>query len=121
MRAAHAGARDALGTARRTSLPTSYFAEWHVIHFIDNVGALSGLIKGVSRAVDSLAIIRSFMVANMSVQADVWFSYVASKANIADLPSRGALDEMAAVLRGVPIGTAAESGVPLLGCARQLG
>ena len=41
------------------------------------------------------------MVANMSVQADVWFSYVASKANIADLPSRGALDEMAAVLRGV--------------------
>ena len=84
-----------------TSLPASYFAEWHVIHFIDNVGALSGLIKGVSRAVDSLAIIRSFMVANMSVQADVWFSYVASKANIADLPSRGALDEMAAVLRGV--------------------
>jgi hypothetical protein len=30
---------------------------------------------------------------------NVWFSYVASKANIADMPSRGAIAEMAQVLR----------------------
>ena len=32
---------------------------------------------------------------------NVWFAYVASHANIADLPSRGALGEMTATLRSV--------------------
>ena len=32
---------------------------------------------------------------------NVWFAYVASHANIADLPSRGALGEMATALRSV--------------------
>ena len=31
--------------------------------------------------------------------ANVWFNYVASKADVADLPSRDALDEMARILR----------------------
>ena len=84
-----------------TSFPASYFSGWGVLHFIDNVGALSGFIKGVSRAIDSLAIIRSFLVANMAIKADVWFSYVASKANVSDLPSRGELDTMAGLLRRI--------------------
>ena len=45
-----------------------------------------------------MSIIRAFHVANLALRANVWFSYVASKANIADLPSRSALSEMAAAL-----------------------
>ena len=45
-----------------------------------------------------MSIIRAFHVANLALRANVWFSYVASKANISDLPSRGALSEMAAAL-----------------------
>ena len=37
-------------------------------------------------------------MAAVVLRVDVWFSYVASKANIADLPSRGELGAMAAVL-----------------------
>ena len=47
------------------------------------------------------AIIRAFHVTNLVVRANLWFKYVASKANVADLPSRGALEEMAACLRTV--------------------
>ena len=67
--------------------------------FIDNVGALSGLIRGVARAVDCLSIVRAFHPTNLSLKADVWFNYVASKANVADLPSRWALSEMQRILR----------------------
>ena len=36
----------------------------------------------------------------MMLEVNVWFNYVASKANIADLPSRYAIEEMAeAILR----------------------
>ena len=45
-----------------------------------------------------LSIIRAFHAANLAMQANVWFNYVASKANVADLPSRGDLDLMAEVL-----------------------
>ena len=60
-----------------------------------------GMTKGYSRVPDSLAIIRAFHAANLALQANVWFNYVATKANVADLPSRGALDEMAACLRTI--------------------
>ena len=60
-----------------------------VIHFIDNVGAYSGLTKGYSRDVDSGRMISVFHTMNAALGANVWFEYVPSKANIADLPSRG--------------------------------
>ena len=60
-----------------------------VIHFIDNVGAYSGLTKGYSRDVDSGRMISVFHTMNAALSANVWFEYVPSKANIADLPSRG--------------------------------
>ena len=44
-------------------------------------------------------VIRSFHIGNIIGQANVWFNYVASKANVADLPSRDALHEMADILR----------------------
>ena len=41
----------------------------------------------------------AFHAANLALRANVWFNYVATKANVADLPSRRAFEEMAAVLR----------------------
>ena len=83
------------------SLPQAAFHEQDVIHYIDNSSALYGMTKSYSRVPDSLAIIRAFHAANLALQANVWFNYVATKANVADLPSRGALDEMAACLRTI--------------------
>ena len=63
-----------------------------VIHFIDNVGAYSGLGKGYSRDVASGRMISVFHTMNVALGANVWFEYVPSKANIADLTSRGDFD-----------------------------
>jgi len=81
------------------SFPDAPFDDEDVIHFIDNVSALYRLVKGFSSRPDSLAIIRAFHVANIAIRANVWFNYVATKANVADLPSRLAIGEMADVLR----------------------
>ena len=83
------------------SLPHSAFHEQDVVHYIDNSSALYGMTKGYSSIPDSLAIIRAFHAANLALRANVWFNYVATKANVADLPSRGALDEMASCLRKI--------------------
>ena len=77
---------------RRPTSPPELFHEREVLHFIDNTSALYGLAKGYSSQPDSSAIIRAFHVANIRLRANVWFNYVATKANVADLPSRGALD-----------------------------
>ena len=81
-----------------TSMP-DVFAGRDVLHFIDNTNALYGLAKGYSAAPDMVRVIRSFHIGNIIGQANVWFNYVASKANVADLPSRDALHEMADILR----------------------
>ena len=60
-----------------------------VIHWIDNTGALAALIKGYARASDLAKIVHAFAATNLGLQCEVWFEYVRSKANIADLPSRG--------------------------------
>ena len=49
------------------------------------------MAKGYSKDVDSARLISVFHTLNAAVQANVWWEYVASAANIADLPSRGAL------------------------------
>ena len=59
------------------------------------------MLKGHSRATDSGLIIHAFHAFNAGLKADVWFEYVRSKANIADLPSRRAFAELALVLTGV--------------------
>ena len=58
-------------------------------------------LERYSRRPDSLAIIRAFHVLDMMLKVNVWFNYVASKANIADLPSRDAIEEMAEAIRSV--------------------
>jgi hypothetical protein len=55
-----------------------------VIHFIDNTSALYGLAKGYSPQGDSSVLIRAFHALNIARAANVWFAWVASKANIAD-------------------------------------
>ena len=59
-----------------------------VVHFIDNQGAMAGLAKGYAREVDSARVVHAFHAWNAGARVSVWFEYVRSKANIADLPSR---------------------------------
>ena len=89
---------------------------------MDNSSALYGLVKGYSSRPDSLAIIRAFHAANLAIRANVWFNYVASKANVADLPSRGDLALMADVLRHVSPSFSLADGVDLVipACPRDL-
>ena len=74
------------------------FAGRQVIHFIDNTSACAALVKGYARAVDSGLIVNAFHAFNVGLQADVFFEYVRSKANIADLPSRGDVVELCELL-----------------------
>ena len=63
-----------------------------MIHWIDNTSALAGLIRGYAGSIDSARIVHAFHALNVGLRTDVWFEYVASKANIADLPSRMEFD-----------------------------
>ena len=76
-----------------TSLPELLRGR-RVIHWIDNTSALAGLIKGYSSKPDSAFIIHAFHALNVGLRCRVWFEWVASKANIADLPSRGELADL---------------------------
>ena len=63
-----------------------------MIHlFIDNTSACAGLVKGYA---SSGLLVNAFHAFNVSLRADVFFEYVRSKANIGDLPSRLAMDEL---------------------------
>jgi len=70
------------------SLPREWWVDRPVMHYIDNQGACYGLIHG--RASDSDAN-RLVFVTNMRIalfRCDVWYDYVPSASNIADLPTR---------------------------------
>jgi hypothetical protein len=90
----------AAAAAPYLSLPGA-FVDQDVIHFVDNSSATYGLVKGSSPQDDSQRLIFSFHLRQVLDVFNVWFAYVASHANIADLPSRGALGEMATALRSV--------------------
>ena len=59
-----------------------------VLHWIDNTGVISALTKGYSRAPDSVRIFHVFKAFCLGLGVSIWFQWVPSKANIADLPSR---------------------------------
>ena len=65
-----------------------------VIHFIDNTSACAALVKGYASCIDSGLLVNAFHAFNVGLRADVFFEYVRSAANIADLPSRLAMDEL---------------------------
>ena len=69
-----------------------------VIHFIDNTGALSALAKGYTGDIDSARLVHAFHMFNAAAQANVWFNFVPSGANISDLPSRGRVDEYLSII-----------------------
>ena len=79
------------------SLPDRFKGR-QVIHFIDNTAACAGMVKGYSSAIDSGKIVSAFHAFNLALGCDVFFEYVRSEANIADLPSRAAFAELADVL-----------------------
>ena len=73
-----------------------------VVHFIDNAGALYALMNGSSSDVDSARLVHTFHALAVPLATRVWVAYVASKANLADLPSRrefALLQSMGAVWR----------------------
>ena len=72
------------------------FVGRRVQHFIDNTVALSALVHGYSGKADLAKMVNAFFLQMAGLRASVYFDYVPSKANIADLPSRG---ERAALLR----------------------
>ena len=80
-----------------TSAPEA-LANRRVIHFIDNTSAIAGLVKGYSRAIDSGKIVNAFHAFNAGLRSEPFFEYVRSKANIADLPSRGEMRELKRLL-----------------------
>ena len=83
------------------------FAGRHVLHFVDNTWALAALVSGYATAIDSGLIVNAFHALNVGLRADVFYEYVRSAANIADLPSRGALRKLLRVLRRLGMGGAA--------------
>eukprot|EP00966_Prymnesium_polylepis_P215970 4999893-Prymnesium_polylepis.1 len=73
------------------------FLDSEVIHFVDNTSAVYGLVKGYSARPDSAGVILAFHLCGLARRL-VQLNYVASKANVADLPSRGAISEMTRAL-----------------------
>ncbi|KAL1510155.1 hypothetical protein AB1Y20_006486 [Prymnesium parvum] len=72
------------------------FKSRRVIHFIDNTGALSALLHGYARKLDCARMVNSFHLLAAALELQVYFEWVPSLANAADLPSRasepGAMD-----------------------------
>ena len=73
-----------------------------VHHWIDNTVALSSLVHGYSGKPDLAKMVNVAHLQLAGLRTSVYFDYVPSKANIADLPSRRAFAELHAALRGVP-------------------
>ena len=62
-----------------------------IIHYTDNSGALACLLKDYSADLDSARLVHTFWALACAIEADVWFDFVKSEANVSDWPSRGHL------------------------------
>ena len=72
-----------------------------VLHFIDNTVALSALVHGYSGKPDLAKQVNVFYLQMLSLRSAVYFDYVPSKANIADLPSRRMFVQLRSELAGL--------------------
>ena len=72
-----------------------------VLHFIDNTVALSALVHGYSGKPDLAKSVNVFYLQMLALRASVYFDYVPSKANIADLPSRRMFTLLRSELSGI--------------------
>ena len=77
------------------------FAGRKVTHYIDNTVALSALVHGYSGKPDLAKAVNVFYLQLNSMRTSVYMDWVPSKANIADLPSRGAWPELDRELAGL--------------------
>lgn len=88
------------------SLPSSLWLRRPVMHYIDNQGACYSLIHGRARDADANRLV---FVTNMRIallRCNVWYDYVPSASNIADLPTRldaRAFARLEAVARRIPL------------------
>ncbi|KAL1495392.1 hypothetical protein AB1Y20_016761 [Prymnesium parvum] len=115
-RAFAAGSRapsSLLSWLKRRQLKQKYITQWELFavlvafltfpdlfhyrlvhHFVDNKGALGGLIKGYSDKPDSARIINMVHVQVARFSCHPWFGFVYSEDNVADGPSRGDFSEV---------------------------
>ena len=77
------------------------FAGRKVNHFVDNSVALSALVHGYSGKPELAKTVNVFYLQMVAVRTSVYFDYVPTKANIADLPSRGAHERTRHELSGL--------------------
>ena len=68
-----------------------------------DTAALSALVHGYSGKPDLAKMVNAFHLQAAGLRTSVYFDYVPSKANIADLPSRRAFSELHLELRGLPM------------------
>ena len=94
---------EALAAISVYSTYPTLFAGRKVSHWIDNTVALSALVHGYSGKPDLAKSVNVFYLQMVGLRASVYFEYVPSKANIADLPSRDAFGELYAELAGFRI------------------
>ena len=81
----------------------SLIAGRRVSHFIDNTVALSALVHGYAGKPELAKSVNIFYLQMIGLRASVYFDYVPSKANIADLPSRNGWTELRASLLGITL------------------
>ena len=81
------------------SLP-ALFRGRSVVQFQDNTAALSALVHGYASKPDMSRIVNVFHIAQFLLRARVWFEWVPSDANLADLPSRLEYDEYFRIVPG---------------------
>ena len=75
----------------------------NVIHFIDNSSAVAALVKGYSQKPDSAHILHALWALVCGLSCAPWFEFVRTKANVADLPSRGELEYITNVLKATEL------------------
>ena len=74
-----------------------------VLHWVDNTVALSALVHGYAGKPDLAKSVNVFYLQMLALRASVYFEFVPSKANIADLPSRRLYTALRHELRGLPV------------------
>jgi len=88
------------------SLPHDSRRDRAVMHYVDNQGACYGLIHGRSKDADANRLIFVVNMRAAVLKCDVWYDYVPSASNIADLPTRldaKAFARLEAIARRVPL------------------
>ena len=80
----------AWGLAPYSTLVPRVCTRREILHWIDNTSALAGLVKGYAKAADMARVSNAAWALLLGLEAQPYFEYVRSKANIGDLPSKAA-------------------------------